>query len=61
MWYTKGSNAFGTPSFKIISREDGDWTALTNEMKDWLNKYVSPHMLISVSIYQDAHEDDENQ
>jgi len=58
MWYAKGSNAAGSPSFKILTREDGNWPQLANEIKDWLNKYVPPHMLISVSIFHDVHDEE---
>lgn len=56
MWYTKGSNEAGTPGFKILQRDDGNWAGLVEEVRDWLNKYVPPHMLISVSLFEDAHE-----
>lgn len=26
MWYAKGSNAAGSPSFKILTRDDGNWS-----------------------------------
>lgn len=56
MWHARGSNAAGTPYFKLISRDDGNWSELANEARDWLNKFVPPHMLISTSLYQDVHD-----
>ena len=56
MFFTKGNNAAGPVSFKVLRREDGNWDELVGEVKDWLNKYVPPHMLISVSLFEDAHE-----
>ena len=56
MWFTKGSNPEGTPCFKVLKRDDGNWQQLINEVGDWLNKYIPPHQLISVSIFEDAHE-----
>ena len=56
MWYARGSNASGTPSFKTLSRADGNWKDLIEvDLKDWLNKFVPPHMLISISLYHDSH------
>ena len=58
MWYARGSNASGTPSFKTLSRADGNWKDLIEvDLKDWLNKFVPPHMLISISLYHDSHPD----
>lgn len=59
MWFAKGSNAAGTPGFEILKRDDGNWAELANEVRDWLNKYVPPHMLVSVSLYHDRHEEGE--
>lgn len=54
MWYAKGSPA-NTPHFKTLRREDGNWPELASGVRDWLNKYVPPHALISVSLYEDKH------
>ena len=56
MWHAKGSNAAGTPTFKVLRREDGNWTELVGEVRDWMNRFVPPHMLISVSLFEDEHE-----
>lgn len=56
MWYTSGTNYAGTPLFKVLKRDDGSWNDLVGEVRDWLNKYVPPHTLISVSLFEDAHE-----
>merc|ERR1712113_71191 len=56
MWYVKGSNTAGTAGQKLLRREDGNWNELITEVKDWMNNYVAPHQLISVSLYEDAHE-----
>ena len=31
---------------------------LCTEVRDWCNSYVPPHQLISVSLYEDAHENE---
>ena len=45
----------------MLRRTDGKWTELLNETKDWLNKYISPHNLISISLFEDVHEMFESQ
>merc|ERR1711974_316236 len=50
MFYTKGSSEHGTPTFKILRRDDGNWTDLANELRDYCNTYIPPHCLISVSL-----------
>ena len=52
VWYMKGSNQC---NLKWIKRTDGDWSALFLELRDWLNTYVAPHQLVSVSIFEGAH------
>lgn len=58
MWYFKGSNESGTPTFHLMQREDGNWNELAYEVTDYLNKFVPPHMLIDVSLYEDQHPND---
>lgn len=55
MFYNAGS---GSSSQKTLRREDGNWPQLANEVRDWCNSYVPPHMLVSVSLYEDAHGED---
>lgn len=56
LWYAKGSSSEGSPVMHQIRREDGNWSELVGSVKDWLNRYCPPHNLISVSLYEDAHE-----
>ena len=55
MFYTKGSNEHGTPCFKTLRRTDGNWQDLANELRDYCNTYIPPHTLISISLYEDKH------
>jgi len=55
MFFVKGSNENGTPVFKLLKRDDGNWIDLVNEVRDWCNKYIPPHALISISLYEDEH------
>ena len=52
VWYAKGSSEY---NLTWIKRTDGDWPALLLELRDWLNTYVAPHQLVSVSIFEEAH------
>ena len=52
VWYTNGPNQC---DLKWIKRQDGNWSALFLELRDWLNAYVAPHQLVSVSIFEEAH------
>ena len=40
----------------MLTRNDGNWVELVTEVRDWLDKFIPPHMLISVSLFEDAHE-----
>ena len=53
-WYTSEPGSIDTFSTNI-SRGDGDWDALSDQVLDWLNSYVAPHQLISVSLYEESH------
>ena len=53
IWYTRNDKT--NAEFKILQRDDGDWNALIGEVKDWLNNFIPPHALISISLYEDAH------
>ena len=52
VWYTKGSSQY---NLRWIKRQDGNWSALFLELRDWLNTYVAPHQLLAVSIFEEAH------
>ena len=58
MFFTKGSSPFGTPCFKVLRKEEGQWPDLCNEVKDYCNQHIPPHNLISISLYEDAHPND---
>ena len=55
LWYGSGTNQAGLPTVKTLRREDGNWATLVEEMKQWLTQYVPPHMLCSVSLFEDEH------
>lgn len=45
--------------FKGFFAEDGDFRKIANKGLDWMNKYIRPHQLVTVSMFQmDC--DDEN-
>ena len=53
-WYTNEPGNAQTSSF-VLSRFDNDWNALASEVHTFLNEYVAPHQLISVSLHEEAH------
>ena len=42
-------------TFKRLRREDGSWEELIKEMGEFLQSYIPPHKLVSVSFFEDAH------
>jgi len=54
VWYT---NEMGNPDTysHLVSRKDGDWTALASETHQWLNEHLPPHELLSVTMFEEAH------
>jgi len=54
IWYT---NEQGHPdtSTKQIVRGDGNWEALADNVLSWLNEFIAPHQLVSVSFYEEMH------
>ena len=54
MWYTNKKR--NDVTFKVLRRDNGNWHELIDDVKDWLNQYIPPHMLVSVSLFEDAHE-----
>lgn len=53
MWY---SNESGGPyTFTTLRETDGDWDRLIREAHSFLNKYIAPHQLISVSFFEAQH------
>lgn len=54
IWYT---NEQGSPdtSTKLINRGDGKWDELAKNVLDWLNEFVAPHQLVSVSFFEEMH------
>ena len=39
----------------ILNRNDGNWEALSEQVRQWLNEYVPPHHLVSISFYEEQH------
>lgn len=54
LWYTSEQGNTDT-SCKVLSRGDGNWNQLSEQVRQWLNEFVAPHQLVSVSFYEDAH------
>ena len=54
MWYTAKDKSEDA-EFKILQRDDGDWDTLIREVNSWLNNFIPPHALISISLFEDAH------
>ena len=53
-WYT---NEMGHPntSTHLITRGDGDWAQLSMDTLKWLNDYLPPHELLSLTMFEEAH------
>jgi len=54
LWYTSEAVAQES-STKMITHNAGDWNGLANKVRTYLNEYVPPHQLISVSLHEDGH------
>lgn len=52
-WFT--SEVGATSDSTLISRGDGNWDALAQQVSEWLGSYIAPHQLRSVSMYEEAH------
>lgn len=55
LWYSREQGAHGIPSFHEIKRSDGAIKTLAEQVRDWLNAYVAPHQLLSITIHEDEH------
>lgn len=53
-WYTNKQVTYDQIA-KRIDRRDGDWEALARDVRNWLNEFIPPHQLISVSFHEGAH------
>ena len=53
-WYT---NEMGHPNTNthLITRGDADWAQLSMDTLKWLNDYLPPHELVSLTMFEEAH------
>jgi hypothetical protein len=42
-------------NIKHIKDNSKQWPEFLNDVRSWLNQYVAPHLLVSVSIFEDEH------
>lgn len=54
MWYTNEQGHPDTAS-RLITRGDGDWEALSHNVLSFLNEFVAPHLLVSVTFHEEMH------
>jgi len=54
LWYTMDAGSDDTTSIVLEDRE-GNWDTLGDKVKQYLNNYIPPHQLISVTFYEDCH------
>ena len=54
LWYTSEQTTAESFS-KLINRADGDWDGLANNVKEFLNDFVAPHQLISITLFEESH------
>ena len=52
-WFTSELGAASDST--LIHRGDGNWDALAQQVNEWLGRFIAPHQLRSVSMYEDAH------
>ncbi len=53
VWFSHGE---AQPyNFHYIKETSGDWDALVKKTFSYLNKYIAPHQLVHVSIFEQAH------
>lgn len=54
LWYT---NEEGAPStfMSVVNRGDGRHDLLAEDVNNWLNTYIAPHQLISVTFHEEMH------
>lgn len=55
MFYTPCNSANELYRVETISRTDGNWEALSQDIAQWMEKNVAPHQLVSVSICEHRH------
>jgi hypothetical protein len=54
LWYTSEQTLSENFS-KLINRADGDWDGLANNVKEFLNDFIAPHQLISITLFEESH------
>ena len=40
---------------RLINRSDGDWDGLANNVKEFLNDFIAPHQLVSITLFEESH------
>lgn len=54
MWYLPSTASYST-KVKHITNEYANWETLLHDTMKYLNTYVAPHQLLSLSIFEDDH------
>jgi hypothetical protein len=54
MWFANDSSS-DEHSFHYIKDSNGDWNAIIKKALAYLNKYIAPHQLIHVSLFEGSH------
>merc|ERR1719469_864575 len=50
-WYT--SEATDVQTFtELITRRDGNWEGHANDVKEYLNDFIAPHQLVSITLFE---------
>ena len=54
LWYSNEATDRSTFN-QHITRSDGNWEELAVEVKDFLNDFIPPHKLVSITLYEESH------
>ena len=60
VWYSKeavagGAVASAPVGFREFTRQDGDVRGVLEDARSWMVDYLAPHLLVSVTVHEDAH------
>lgn len=54
LWYTN-EQALNPTNYTLLNRHDADWEGLALNVKEYLNDFIAPHQLVSVSLFEESH------
>ena len=54
LWYSNEPTDKSTFN-QLISRQDGNWVQLAEDVKDYLCDFIPPHKLVSITLFEQAH------